>query len=105
MLIEKTCHKWYNKDRDEGKVNTLPHLLIYFKGLYKMKGIQISLTGEERTAIITAVTCYMEMMQDGDDGKELIEEELNNGLGSGLFKLYKGLIGANAYKTYAKKKR
>lgn len=70
-----------------------------------MKGIQIALTGEERNAIIKAVNCYMGMMQDGEGGNEIIEQELNDGLGSGLFKLYKGFIGAQAYKKYDKIKR
>lgn len=70
-----------------------------------MKEIQISLTGKEREAIISAVTCYMDMMQSGDEGNEIIEQELNDGLGSGLFKLYKGLIGEQAYKRYSKNKK
>lgn len=69
-----------------------------------MTGIQISLTGKERERLIDAVNYYIDMMSNGYDTSTLIDEELNNGLGRVMFKLYKGLNGAATYKKYGKNK-
>ncbi len=44
-------------------------------------------------------------MRDGDEEScNATQERLDNGLGSALYKLYKGRNGQRAYKEYAKKK-
>ena len=68
-----------------------------------MKGIQVSFTGDERDKLLDAVVCYISTMSDGVETYKLIEEELNNGLGSAMHKLYKGLNGERNYEQYKKK--
>ncbi len=68
-----------------------------------MKGIQVSLTGNERDKLLDAVACYISTMSEGVETYKLIEEELNNGLGSAMHKLYKGLNGEQSYEHYKKK--
>ncbi len=68
-----------------------------------MKGIQISLTGKERERLIDAVTYYLDIMSDGYDTSQTTQNELNDGLGKAMFKLYKGYQGEEIYKVYNKK--
>ena len=70
-----------------------------------MKGIQVSLTGNERSRLIDAVINYTMSMSEGEETNALITEELNDGLGSAMFKLTKGLMGNQAYRHYNDKKQ
>lgn len=71
-----------------------------------MKGIQVSLTAKERECLLDAVSYYIDMMGDGDEKSvSIINKALNDGLGSALYKLYKGLRGEGYYKKYEKSKK
>lgn len=67
-----------------------------------MNGIQISLTAKEREQLINAVTYYVDIMSEGFETSAFINEEMNNGLGRAMFKLYKGLQGEKLYENYKK---
>ena len=69
-----------------------------------MNGIQISLTGKERERLIDAVNYYIDIMTEGIETSEKLDIELNNGLGKAMFKLYKGLNGAELYIDYTQKR-
>lgn len=68
-----------------------------------MNGIQISLTGKERERLIDAVTYYIDIMSEGTETVEILDIELNDGLGKAMFKLYKGLNGEIDYIDYNKR--
>ena len=67
-----------------------------------MAGINIYLTEKERNIIVDYVTEYMSVLGEGEDTCEYIEKDLKNGLGSALYKLYKGRIGQRNYEEYKK---
>lgn len=57
-----------------------------------MDGITIYLTGKEREALID----ICEVVNGIDD----IDERLENGLGSAMYKLLRGCVGEDNYKEY-----
>lgn len=68
--------------------------------------MQVYLTDKEITALITSATEWYSMMGDGD--KDLCgqaEERMDSGLGSALYKLYKGRRGQKHYEEYARKRK
>ena len=66
-----------------------------------MKGRSIYLTEKEQQALIDSSSEWCEMMGSGDEEScNLVEERLNDGLGSALRKLYKGRNGERIYKDY-----
>lgn len=68
--------------------------------------MQIYLTDKEIVALIESATEWYSMMGDGDDDScEQAEERMDNGLGSALYKLYKGRNGQKIYEKYARKKK
>ena len=42
-------------------------------------------------------------MSTGEETFKIVEQTLNDGLGSALYKLYKGLNGTRLYENYIKK--
>jgi hypothetical protein len=64
-------------------------------------GRNIYLTDNEQAALRNSASEWCEIMGDGDaESANCVEERLNNGLGSALKKLYKGLNGERVYKDY-----
>lgn len=63
-------------------------------------GRNIYFTDKELKALRSSATEWCEMMADGEETVDDVEEKLNNGLGSALKKLYKGCNGEKAYKDY-----
>lgn len=62
-------------------------------------GRNIYFTDKELNAIRASCGEWIEMMSDGDS-LEPVDERLDNGLGSAMKKLYKGLNGERIYKDY-----
>lgn len=62
-----------------------------------MDAIDVYLTGKERQEIID----ICELIWETDTA----DEHLENGLGSALYKLYKGYVGQEDYEQYANKRR
>lgn len=68
--------------------------------------MQVYLTEKEVLALIDSATEWYSIMGDGDEAShEQAEERMNNGLGSALYKLYKGRNGQRIYEEYARKKK
>lgn len=66
-----------------------------------MSGQNIYLTEKEQQALRDSCSEWCEIMSYGDEESlNNVEERLNNGLGSALRKLYKGLNGERIYKDY-----
>ena len=66
-----------------------------------MKGRNIYLTEKEQQSLIDSAGEWCEMMGSGDEEScNLVEERLDNGLGSALRKLYKERNGEIIYKDY-----
>lgn len=68
--------------------------------------MQVYLTDKEVTALIDSVTEWYSMM--GNNSEDLCEEaekRMDNGLGSALYKLYKGRKGQRIYEEYARKRK
>lgn len=67
--------------------------------------MQVYLTDKEIIALIESATEWYSMMGDGDaDSCKQAEERMDNGLGSALYKLYKGRNGQKFYEEYARKR-
>lgn len=62
--------------------------------------MNIYLTDKEREQLIAAVGNYLDMMSTTEE--DLISDVLEDGLGSALYKLYKGRYGQKLYKKYCK---
>lgn len=68
--------------------------------------IQIYLTDKEISALIDASSEWCEIIGSGnEDSCKCVDERLENGLGSALYKLYKGKNGQRLYAEYAKKRK
>lgn len=68
--------------------------------------MQVYLTDKEVTSLIESATEWYSIMGDGDeDSCEQAEERLDNGLGSALYKLYKGGNWQKHYEEYARKRK
>lgn len=66
-------------------------------------GLQVYLSEKELSAVLDSATEWSEIMSSGDSTSlALVEERMDDGLGSALYKLYKGKNGQQAYKQYAK---
>lgn len=63
-------------------------------------GRNIYLTKKEITLLRQTATEWCEIMAEGDETAEHVDEMLEGGLGSALRKLYKGLNGEETYKHY-----
>ena len=64
-------------------------------------GRGIYLTDKELSALRDSSSEWCEIMSTGNsDSDKAVEDRLENGLGSALKKLYKGLNGERAYKDY-----
>lgn len=61
---------------------------------------RVYLTNKELWAILDTCEEWSEMMSSGDNGIELVEERMEEGLGSALRKLYKGTRLEQIYKNY-----
>lgn len=68
--------------------------------------MQVYLTDKEITVLIESVTEWYSMMGEGDEYScEQAKERMDNGLGSALYKLYKGRNGQRIYEEYARKRK
>lgn len=66
-----------------------------------MAGRNVYLTEKEMSALRQSSSEWCDIMSGGDEEScDCVEEQLNNGLGSALKKLYKGLNGERVYKNY-----
>lgn len=66
-----------------------------------MSGRNIYLTEKEQKALRNICSEWCDIMNSGNkEACDCVEESLNNGLGSALRKLYKGLNGERLYKDY-----
>ena len=73
--------------------------------LSEVDDLQVYLTDKELLALVHSAEEWCSIMRDGDEEScNATQEKLDNGLGSALYKLYKGRNGQRAYKEYAKKK-
>lgn len=63
-------------------------------------GKRIYLTDKEILALVHTCGEWSEIMSEGEDTFECVEDRLKDGLGSALKKLYKGRNGYNTYKDY-----
>lgn len=71
----------------------------------KMNGKTIKFTGQEREELIRAVEALLETFADCDESERtFIDESLDNGLGSAMRKLTRGLEAERLYKEYKFKK-
>ncbi|MBQ8166886.1 MAG: hypothetical protein IJZ96_07605 [Lachnospiraceae bacterium] len=66
-------------------------------------GKTIYLTDKEIKAVRDCCGEWCEIMSTGVETFKTVEQTLNDGLGSALYKLYKGLNGARLYENYIKK--
>ena len=67
--------------------------------------MQVYLTNSEVEALLETASEWCSIMCDGDEeSAEASKERLDEGLGSALYKLYKGRNGQRFYEDYAKKK-
>ena len=60
-----------------------------------------SFTEKEWQMIIDYITGYMETLRD-EEVVDYVTPDLENGLGSALYKLYKGRSGQKMYEKYTK---
>lgn len=68
--------------------------------------MQVYLTEKEVLALIGVTTSWCSIMSDGDEEcAASVDEQLDNGLGSALYKLYKGRHGRRIYADYAKRRK
>lgn len=68
--------------------------------------MQVYLTNKEVLALISASSEWCEIMGSGDENScKCVDERLDNGLGSALYKLYEGRGGQRAYAEYAKSRK
>ena len=66
-------------------------------------GKGIYLKEKELSALRETASEWCSMMEDGDENSsKCVNDRLNEGLGSALYKLYKGLNGEKIYKHYVK---
>ena len=64
--------------------------------------MQVYLTEKELFALIDSSTEWCDIMASGNEQSvELVNERLEQGLGSALYKLYKGRVGQKNYKEYS----
>lgn len=64
----------------------------------------VYLTEKEIFALIDSTTEWCDMMASGNEKSvELVNERLSDGLGSALYKLYKGRNGQRVYEQYRRK--
>lgn len=69
-----------------------------------LRRMQVYLTEKEIFALIDSATEWCDMMASGNEKSvELVNERLSDGLGSALYKLYKGRNGQRAYEEYRRK--
>ncbi len=67
--------------------------------------MQVYLTPKETEVLINIAEEWCDIMTEGDeDSCKRVDKTLDNGLGSALYKLYKGKIGQNLYVEYVKKR-
>ena len=62
--------------------------------------MNIYLTEKEVLTLITVCSEWCQMLENCDE--DYVTPKLNDGLGSALYKLYKGRNGQSIYKEYAK---
>lgn len=69
-----------------------------------MDKITLVLSGKERELLITVLNEYVDIQCDYgfNDGETDISNQMENGLGSIFYKLYKGCKGQKYYKDYKK---
>lgn len=65
-----------------------------------MRGKSIYLTNNEILALTATCSEWESIMNEGEETAHLVDERLDEGLGSALKKLYKGREGQKIYENY-----
>lgn len=65
-----------------------------------MRGKAIYLTNNEILALTATCSEWESMMSEGEETVHLVDERLDEGLGSAMKKLYSGREGQKAYENY-----
>lgn len=69
-----------------------------------MAGIRIYLTEQEQNMLIKYTSEAVGILGEAEDTYEETEKDMENGLGSALYKLYEGRTGQMCYEDYKRKK-
>lgn len=69
-----------------------------------MAGISIYLTEQEQDMLIEYATQAISILGEAEGTWEQTEDDLKNGLGSAMYKIYKGRNGQRNYKQYKRRK-
>lgn len=64
----------------------------------------ISFTDKEEELLRDVLNEYCDIMCDTETTSKTLDEQMENGLGSVMYKLYKGRRGQTLYEKYARKK-
>lgn len=64
------------------------------------KGITVYLSEKEILAVIEACEEWYSIMLDGEETSGFAEDIMDHGLGSALWKLYRGRYGEKIYRKY-----
>ena len=65
-----------------------------------MRGKSIYLTNNEILALTSTCSEWESMMNEGEETAHLVDERLDEGLGSAMKKLYSGREGQKVYENY-----
>ena len=65
-----------------------------------MRGKSIYLTNNEILALTATCSEWESMMNEGEETAHLVDERLDEGLGSAMKQLYRGREGQKAYEKY-----
>lgn len=65
-----------------------------------MRGKSIYLTNNEILALTATCSEWESMMSEGEETAHLVDERLDEGLGSAIKKLYSGREGQKVYENY-----
>lgn len=65
-----------------------------------MRGKAIYLTNNEILALTATCSEWESIMNEGEETAHLVDERLDEGLGSAMKKLYRGREGQKIYNTY-----
>lgn len=70
-----------------------------------MAGVHIYLTEQEQNMVIDYLMESVTTLSEAEDTWEKVDEDMENGLGSALRKIYKGRNGESKYLEYKTKRK